>query len=152
MPKGLRRQAREIALQTLYEADSVQHDPLEVLGRHFTEEKVPVKAQEYAQKLVEGIKSRTEEIDKNIQFAAVEWPLHQMAKIDKSILRLAIYELLFDNAVPAKAAINEAVELAKIYGSDTSSRFVNGVLGTVYKHSYNETEKLPTTSAESEVR
>jgi transcription antitermination protein NusB len=74
--------------------------------------------------------------------------LQQMAKIDKNILRLAIYEILYNNTVPAKAAINEAVELAKTFGSDTSSRFVNGVLGTIFSRA----QGLPTSGAEREVR
>jgi acyl carrier protein len=86
-------------------------------------------------------------IDATIQEAAPEWPISQMARIDKSILRLAVYEILYNNAVPAKAAINEAVELAKSFGSDTSSRFVNGVLGTIYSRSQSSSAS----SAGSEV-
>ena len=84
---------------------------------------------EYAHELVMGVCDHLAEIDAHIQSAAREWPLNQMARIDKNILRLAIYEILFNNTVPAKAAINEAVELAKQFGSNTSSRFINGVLG-----------------------
>jgi len=89
-----------------------------------------------------------DQIDREIQGAAQEWPISQMARIDKNILRLAIYEILFNNTVPAKAAINEAVELAKIFGSETSSRFVNGVLGTIF----NRAQQQPTPKAESEVK
>ena len=87
-------------------------------------------------------------IDAHIQSAAQEWPLQQMARIDKNILRLAIYEILFNNTVPAKAAINEAVELAKSFGSETSSRFINGVLGTIF----NRAQQQPIPKTESEVK
>ena len=81
--------------------------------------------------LVYGVLENKEELDKEIEACAPSWPLDQMARIDKTILRLAIFEILFDNRVPLKAAINEAVELSKRFGSDSSSRFINGVLGTV---------------------
>src|SRR5260370_35109026 len=130
MPIGIRRQARMIALQTLYEYDLVQHSPAEVLQRHAQERPLKPKVVEFADELILGVCNHLADIDAHIQSAAREWPLQQMARIDKNILRLAIYEILFNNTVPAKAAINEAVELAKQFGSNTSSRFVNGVLGT----------------------
>ena len=131
MPIGIRRQARMIALQTLYEYDTAQHATAEVLQRHAEERHLQPKVVEYASELITGVCSHLTDIDAHIQSAAREWPLQQMARVDKNILRLAIYEILYNNAVPAKAAINEAVELAKMFGSDTSSRFVNGVLGTI---------------------
>ncbi len=131
---GIRRQARMIALQTLYEYDIANHTPTEVLQRHAEERHLHPKAVEYASELVLGVCDHLAEIDAHIQSAAREWPLQQMARIDKNILRLAIYEILFNNTVPAKAAINEAVELAKAFGSDTSSRFINGVLATSSIH------------------
>ena len=148
MPIGIRRQARMIALQTLYEYDTVQHPPEEVLQRHNEERQLQPKVIEYAGELVMGVCDHLAEIDAHIQSAAQEWPLQQMARIDKNILRLAIYEILFNNTVPAKAAINEAVELAKIFGSNTSSRFINGVLGTIF----NRAQQQPTPIAESEVK
>ena len=148
MPIGIRRQARMIALQTLYEYDTVQHPPEEVLQRHIEDRQLQPKAIEYARELVMGVCDHLTEIDAHIQSAAQEWPLQQMARIDKNILRLAIYEILFNNTVPAKAAINEAVELAKIFGSNTSSRFINGVLGTIF----NRAQQQPTPIAESEVK
>ncbi len=148
MPIGTRRQARMIALQTLYEYDTAQHDPEEVLQRHAEERHLQPKVEEYARELIEGVNSHLAEIDAHIQSAAREWPLHQMARIDKNILRLAIYEILFNNTVPAKAAINEAVELAKQFGSDTSSRFINGVLGTIFIRA----QQQPTQKTESEVK
>ncbi|HEY7416250.1 MAG TPA: transcription antitermination factor NusB [Ktedonobacteraceae bacterium] len=145
---GIRRQARIIALQTLYEYDIANHAPTEVLQRHAEERNLHSKVSEYASELILGVCNHLAEIDAHIQSAAREWPLQQMARIDKNILRLAIYEILFNNTVPAKAAINEAVELAKIFGSDTSSRFINGVLGTIFTRAQ---QQQPTPKAESEV-
>jgi N utilization substance protein B len=145
---GIRRQARTVVLQTLYEYDVAHHAPLEILQRHADERALHPKVVEYANELVQGVCSHLMDIDAHIQSAAREWPLQQMARIDKNILRLAIYEILFNNTVPAKAAINEAVELAKSFGSDTSSRFVNGVLGTIF----NRAQQQPVPNAESEVK
>jgi len=138
-----------IALQTLYEYDTTNHSPTEVLQRHTEERHLQPKVIEYASELILGACDHLAEIDAHIQSAAREWPLQQMARIDKNILRLAIYEILFNNTVPAKAAINEAVELAKSFGSDTSSRFINGVLGTIFNRAQQQ-EPIPT--AESEVK
>jgi N utilization substance protein B len=137
-----------IALQTLYEYDITNHVPTEVLQRHAEERNLHPKVVEYASELVLGTCSHLADIDAHIQSAAREWPLQQMARIDKNILRLAIYEILFNNTVPAKAAINEAVELAKTFGSETSSRFINGVLGTIF----NRAQQPPVPTAESEVK
>jgi N utilization substance protein B len=127
-----RRQGRIQALQALYEADLVGHDPLEILGREQAEEETDPKAAAFARQLVEGVVAHRAAIDREIARAAPAWPLAQMPPVDKNLLRLAIHELLFDNRrVPMKAAINEAVEIAKTFGSENSSRFVNGVLGTV---------------------
>ncbi|MCL5263848.1 MAG: transcription antitermination factor NusB [Chloroflexi bacterium] len=129
---GSRRRARIIALQTLYEVDTVRHPEKEVLQRHLEEEGVGGETAKFTSHLVEGVLSNLDEIDKVIVEAAPSWPLEQMARMDKSVLRLAIFEILFDNsATPPKAAINEAVELAKLFGSEASSKFVNGVLGSV---------------------
>ncbi len=144
---GIRRQARMIALQTLYEYDIANHALPEILQRHAEERNLHARVIEYASELVLGVRDHLADIDAHIQSAAREWPLQQMARIDKNILRLAIYEILFNNTVPAKAAINEAVELAKLFGSDTSSRFVNGVLGTIFNRA-----QQPIPKAESEVK
>ncbi|HEX4206201.1 MAG TPA: transcription antitermination factor NusB [Ktedonobacteraceae bacterium] len=144
---GIRRQARMIALQTLYEYDTTNHAPEEILQRHAEERNLHSKVGEYASELVLGVCNQLATIDAHIQSAASDWPLQQMARIDKNILRLAIYEILFNNTVPAKAAINEAVELAKTFGSDTSSRFINGVLGTIFTRA----QQQPIPKAKSEV-
>lgn len=140
MPTGPRHKARALALQTLYEYDTAHHDVESVLERHAEEEALDPRVVAFAGELVRGVLAHLDQIDAAIQSAAHhEWPLEQMAHIDKNILRLAIYEMMFDTAVPAKAAINEAVELAKTYGSDTSRRFVNGVLGTLFNRSQGST-------------
>lgn len=127
-----RRRARELALQALYESDLVGHQPLEAVSRHLDDEAANPALSEFARHLVEGVVARRQDIDVEIARAAPAWPVDQMPSIDKNLLRLAIYELLFNNKrVPMKAAINEAVEIAKIFGSENSGRFVNGVLGTV---------------------
>ncbi len=90
---------------------------------------------DYVKKIVSGVVHHVETIDQSISEVAPEWPVDQIAAIDKAILRLAVFELLFDDEVPPKVAINEAVELGKTFGSDSTSRFVNGVLGTLYRQS-----------------
>jgi N utilization substance protein B len=126
-----RHQARILAMQALYEADVARHPADAVLERLIGEQAYSPATVDFAWRLVRGVVLHLDEIDPLIAEAAPTWPLAQMAKIDKSILRLAIYEVLHEPDVPYKAAINEAVELAKVYGSDSSSRFVNGVLGTI---------------------
>ncbi|MCL4466594.1 MAG: transcription antitermination factor NusB [Chloroflexi bacterium] len=130
--KGSRRRARVLALQALYEADTVGHPVGEVLERLIEEGETDPDVAEFARALVAGVLNHLEPIDQTLSQAAPHWPLTQMAKVDKNVLRLAIFEVLFNNtAVPPKVAINEAVDLAKIFGGDSSGRFVNGVLGTV---------------------
>jgi len=135
-----RRQARITALQTLYEVDSTGHLVDEVLRRNLDDptsenpNSTPLDdptGRAFARSLVSGVLENTEELDLLIVKSAPNWPIDQMSRIDKTILRLAIFEILFDNRVPMKAAINEAVELGKRFGSDSSSRFINGVLGSV---------------------
>jgi N utilization substance protein B len=140
MASPSRRQARIVALQTLYEVDSTSHPVAEVLERNLTEvlsesngviQVLDPDGRAFATRLIEGVLANSAELDEIIVRSAPNWPIDQMSRIDKGILRLAIFEILFDNKVPLKAAINEAVELGKRFGSDSSSRFINGVLGTV---------------------
>ena len=131
MTNSLRREARKIALQSLFEVDAVPHDIGVVLQRHLSEADLPLEVKEFIINLVHGVQNNLKALDQVIVGAAPNWPLDQMAKIDKNILRLAIFEILIDNKSPMKAVINEAIELSKIFGSESSSRFVNGVLGTV---------------------
>ena len=126
-----RRRARAIALQGLYELDFTQHSPEYALGCRLKEHPLPEAATAFAFHLVEGVRDRVPELDRLLAELAPEWPVDQIAVIDRNILRIAIYELLFDLDTPPKVAINEAVELAKTFGSDSSPRFVNGVLGSL---------------------
>jgi N utilization substance protein B len=128
---GTRRKARVKALQALFEIDSVGHDVVEVLGRQAEEDPLEEESAIFMKELVEGVLSNKGEIDSVIEIYAPAWPVAQMALIDRNILRLAIFEILFNNKVPVKVAINEAVELAKMFGGDNTPKFINGVLGTV---------------------
>jgi len=128
---GAQRRARAIALQALYEVDSVGHDITGTLARLLVNGELPEENATFVRELVSGVIQNREEIDQNINNFAPAWPVAQIPIIDKNILRLAIFEILLDNKVPVKVAINEAVELAKTFGSDSSARFVNGVLGSV---------------------
>lgn len=128
---GVRRKARTIALQTLYELDCSAHQPNDILARLLHEKALPDEAADFARSLVNGVLKNKKNIDDVIRRFAPAFPVEHIAPIDRNILRLAIFEVLFDNRVPVKAAINEAVELAKGFGSDTSQKFVNGVLGSV---------------------
>lgn len=131
-----RRRARRIALETLYEIDAAEHDPNAVLSRRLAEELMDGAAATFLHDLVAGVIKNRGALDRLIQEFAPEWPVDQMAIIDRNILRMAIYELVVSQQTPVKVAINEAVELAKVYGSDSAPRFVNGVLGTlVQRHS-----------------
>jgi N utilization substance protein B len=128
---GERRKARTLALQALYEVDTTGHQEGEVITRLLTEASLSEENMVFARDLVGGVIESKERIDLTIKKFAIAWPIRQMPVIDRNVLRLAIFEILIDNKVPVKAAINEAVELAKIFGSDNSARFVNGVLGSV---------------------
>lgn len=128
---GIRRKARVKALQALFEIDSVGHDVAEVLGRQMEDDQLEEESAMFMQELVEGVLSNEGEIDGVIEIYAPAWPVAQMAIIDRNILRLAIFEILFNNKVPVKVVINEAVELAKMFGGDNTPKFINGVLGTV---------------------
>jgi transcription antitermination protein NusB len=129
--KGARHKAREIAIQVLYEVDSVNHSSEIALKNILSRVEVPEDVAEFSRELVNGVIQHREELDQNIRDFAPAWPLDQISIVDRNILRLAIFEILHDNKIPVKVAINEAVELAKTFGSDNSSRFVNGVLGSV---------------------
>jgi len=128
---GRRRRARILALQTLYEADTTGHDAQGILSRLLEDAAVADEIAAFARELVTDTISNRQYIDEIIAKVAAAWPLDQMAPVDRNILRLAIWEILLSDATPLRAAINEAVELAKVFGSDNSARFVNGVLGSV---------------------
>ncbi len=126
-----RRAARRVAMQALYEIEAVGHDQGVALEWLAVEEGLPAAQTEFARSLVNGVLSHQSRIDGVIQECAPAWPLHQMPLVDRVVLEIAILELLFDLGTPTKVAVNEAVELAKTFGSDSSPRFINGVLGTV---------------------
>lgn len=131
---NLRHRARAAALQALFELDQTNHPQLQVAERISESELFNEEGSTFFKRLVEGAWTRRDELDALIERLAPSWPLHQMPGIEKAVLRIALFEILFDTATdkaPVKAVINEAVELAKHYGSDSSSRFVNGVLSTV---------------------
>ena len=124
-----RRKSRITALQVLFETDSSGHDPVSSLHWLAQEEMLPASVISYAQELITGVNDNKEQIDMLITNNAPNWPIEQISIIDRNILRLAIFEIIINNKVPLKAAINEAIELAKEYGSENSGKFVNGVLG-----------------------
>lgn len=128
---GARRKARALALQALYEVDSAGHETEATLTRLLAEKRLSAENANFTRELVRGVIQNSEKIDQNIQRFAPTWPIAQIPVVDRNILRLAIFEILLDNKVSVKIAINEAVELAKRFGSDNSSKFVNGVLGSV---------------------
>jgi N utilization substance protein B len=126
-----RRRAREAALQALYEMDVGGHDPHQALERLIVEEHLRGELATFARSLLDGVLERRAEIDSVIERAAPARPTEALSAVDRNVLRIAIREFLVDNLTPVSAAINEAVELAKKYGSENSGRFVNGVLGSV---------------------
>ncbi len=134
-----RHLGRIVALQTLYEyefrhSDEVSVDVPAVITRNLERYKDEIGDTKFVHSLVDGVLGRTAELDATLQPLAPDWPLAQVARIDRNILRIGLYELLHcQDTVPARVAINEAVELAKSFGSDNSSKFINGVLGTAYR-------------------
>lgn len=130
---SLRHRVRIAALQSLFELDATDHSPEVVVLRRAEDESLPPEGARFLKQLVFGSWEHQSYLDRIIEEAAPSWPVSQMPGVDKAILRIALYEILIDDIekTPVKAVINEAVELAKHFGSDNSSRFVNGVLGTV---------------------
>jgi N utilization substance protein B len=124
-----RRRARSVALKVLYELDSTGHEPGTVLTNRLTDEKLVDEAAVFVRQLVTGVWQHRAELDRMIHEYAPEWPIDQMAVIDRNVLRIAIYEFDVARITPLRVAINEAVEMAKAYGSDSAPRFINGVLG-----------------------
>jgi len=125
----IRRQARAIAFQALFEIDSAGHNPARVLSHLVESANLSPQGAAFAEMLVKGVVERRTQLDQLIGQYAPEWPVEQLAAVDRNILRLALYELQHNDDVPIKVAVNEAVELAKTFGSDTAPRFINGVLG-----------------------
>ncbi len=124
-------EARILALQAMYEFDASGHPAQTALERLLNESRRVPEVSKFARELVNGTISNLEKIDKTIGALAPAWPLDQTPLVDRNILRLAMFEMQYNRTTPPKVVINEAVELAKTYGSESSSRFVNGVLGAL---------------------
>lgn len=143
-----RRKARQIALQALYEIDCAQHLASDVLSQRLRVDPVPDDILPFMYEIVQGVINHQERMDVVIQDYAPEWPLEQMAIIDRNILRIAIYEFAISDNTPMKVAINEAVELAKVFGSDSAPRFINGVLGSLANQYRQIRQRLQTEQTE----
>ncbi|AII59831.1 MAG: transcription antitermination factor NusB [Dehalococcoides mccartyi] len=128
-----RRKAREIVLQALYEQDLAGHNAEDVLKRLLTETPQTEENAEFIFRLTNAVVKHKDLLDENIRQFASAWPVEQLSYIDRNVLRLAIFEIIHENDVPIKVAINEAVELAKSFGGNSSARFINGVLSSVSK-------------------
>jgi len=131
---GARRRARIAALQTLYELDNSNHTVETVATRDFDDLELSEDAADYYERLVEGVFAHGPRIDKIVTALAPSWPIRQMAMVDRNILRVAVFEIVMSDEAPPKVAINEAVEIAKIFGADSARKFVNGVLGSVMEY------------------
>ena len=128
---GKRHQARELALKVLFQLEGSDDDPEEVLLYHAAEGAASDDVTNFGRQLVQGVIDNQARLDSILTETSEHWKLEQMAKVDRIILRIAIYEIAIDRKVPTKAAINESIELAKTFSGDESGRFVNGILGRV---------------------
>lgn len=142
-----RHLGRIVALQTLYEFEFRKEvrddtvDQADILTRNLEKYESSVDDIDFVKNLVSGVLNRVAELDELLRPLAPEWPLEQIARIDRAVLRIGLYELMFsEESVPPKVVINEAVELAKAFGSDNSGKFVNGVLGTAYRTLVEESD------------
>ena len=141
-----RTRARSIALQVLYENDMANHPPADTLRERLEESPLTDDLAEFDREIIFGVLPLAPELDQIIAKYAPEWPLDQIAAIDRNILRLACWEFAARRETPVKVAINEAVELAKMYGSDSAPRFINGVLGSLAEHQYEIVQQLKNAS------
>ncbi|HFC97794.1 MAG TPA: transcription antitermination factor NusB [Thermosulfurimonas dismutans] len=131
---GLRHRGRQIALQVLYQWDVAGISPEEALSAYRDHLSPPEGAFSFARELVEGVREKRDLLDEIIRKYSRNWRLERMLATDRNILRLAVYELLFRPDIPPRVSINEAVELAKEFGSEDSPAFVNGILDAIYHH------------------
>ena len=134
-------------MQVLFEVDAVHHHPDTALRWRLKESPLPEASESFCRNLLYGVLRHQAALDAIIQRIASEWPIEQIAAVDRSILRLSAYEIILDQSAPPKVAINEAVELAKIFGGESSSRFVNGVLGTLLAQKSDLATSLATDAA-----
>lgn len=137
-----RTRARSLALQVLYEVDIANHPPADVFKARLEETPLSEELSEFTRQIIFGVLPLTSNLDILISKYAPEWPLDQIAAIDRNILRIALWEFAVSDETPIKVAINEAVELAKIYGSDSAPRFVNGVLGALAERQHEIRQSL----------
>ncbi|HSX35929.1 MAG TPA: transcription antitermination factor NusB [Patescibacteria group bacterium] len=153
-----RHLGRIIALQTLFEQDfrraagDDNFDLESVLARNIERYEATVDDTGFITRLVRGVDSREAELDAELQPVAPDWPISEIARMDRVCLRMGLYELKHEKDVPAKVVINEAVELAKAFGSENSSKFINGVLGTVYRKLSGEDVTMPVKGEKAEAR
>ena len=131
-----RTRARSIALQVLYEVDLANHPPADIYKLRLEDNPLSDDLSDFARQIIFGVLRLTNTLDQIIAKYAPEWPLDQIAAIDRNILRIALWEFAVYHDTPIKVAINEAVELAKQYGSDSAPRFINGVLGALADHQH----------------
>ena len=142
-----RTRARSLALQVLYEVDIANHPPADIYRLRLEEHPLPDDVAEFARQIIFGVLPLTSTLDQIIAKYAPEWPLDQIAAIDRNILRMALWEFAVYHDTPLKVAINEAVELAKQFGSDSAPRFINGVLGALADHQHEIQQTLQNSSA-----
>jgi len=131
-----RTRARSLALQVLYEVDIAKHPPADIYKLRLEEMPLSDDLSDFARQIIFGVIPLANTLDEYIAKYAPEWPLDQIAAIDRNILRMALWEFAVYHDTPIKVAINEAVELAKQYGSDSAPRFINGVLGALAEHQH----------------
>lgn len=141
-----RTRARSLALQVLYEVDIANHPPADIYRLRLEENPLPDNVADFARQIIFGVLPLTSTLDHIIANYAPEWPLDQIAAIDRNILRMALWEFAVYHDTPLKVAINEAVELAKQFGSDSAPRFVNGVLGALADHQHEIQQTLRNSS------
>ena len=137
-----RHLARTIALQSLYEWDfnKSKENLLDISSRNLKEFAPNFEDADFAKAIIKGVVDNQKKLDKKITDYAPEWPLDQITVVDRNILRIGIYELSFNEEIPPKVAINEAIELGKTFGGPASGKFINGVLGTIYKKEHEKNE------------
>lgn len=139
---GNRHLARTIAMQTLYEIDFNNNknktETQETIDRNMAEFAPNFEDEGFTENLVKKVLKNKKDIDEYITKFAPEWPIDQITLVDRNILRIGVYELIFTEDIPSKVAINEAIEIAKTFGGESSGRFVNGVLGAIYKDKGNK--------------
>ncbi|HHT42481.1 MAG TPA: transcription antitermination factor NusB [Firmicutes bacterium] len=128
-----RRLARQVAFQTLFQIDLSQSDVESTLRQRLEDVELEADNREYVYRLVRGVMQQLPALDAQISAISKGWEVHRLAFVDRSILRLAIFEIVFMDEIPVRVTVNEAVELAKIFGDDESPRFINGLLGTVVR-------------------